>query len=65
MPDETTAFLYVNLKDTIPWVLSLVRLGTGSVPRTLSENLRPLRTLTTWGAHDGTTTTFSVFLEIK
>jgi hypothetical protein len=55
----------VNLKDTIPWVLSLAQLGSTRVPPEVRDNLRPLRTLMAYGTHDGATSRFTLFLEVK
>jgi hypothetical protein len=63
MPDETTGFAYVNLKDTIPYVLDLV--GSGQdVPEEVDRNLEPLDHVVIYSTRDGNTVEFSGFLAI-
>jgi len=65
MPDETSGFLYVNVKDSISLVESLMRLGGESIPPEVRDNLRPLRTFLGWGTLGETESSFTTFLEIK
>ena len=65
MPDATSGFVYLNLKDTIPMLESLAGLGGTNVPSEVSANLAPLRSLLAWSGGSGDTRTFDVFLEIK
>ena len=63
MPDETTGFAYVNLKDTIPYVLDLA--GSGAdVPEEVDRNLEPLEHLVVYSTRDGNTVEFSGFLAL-
>ena len=65
MPDQTTGFAYVDLKDALPLVQGLAALagGTGS---TAIPDLSALRTLTAFGSgsSDGVER-FTVFLEVR
>jgi uncharacterized protein DUF3352 len=61
MPSETNGFVYVNLKDAVPFVESFARLAGQDIPSDVSENLRPLRTFVAWSEGQK----FSLFLEIK
>jgi hypothetical protein len=65
MPDQTTGFLYVNLKDAVPLVESLAQLGGATVPPILSNNLAPLRTFMLYGTAKPGELGFTAFLEIK
>lgn len=65
MPDETTGFLYVNLKDAIPAVEGLAKLGGANVPPDVDANLRPLRTFVAWGSGSGGEGGLTTFLELK
>jgi len=65
LPSSTSGLLYVNLKDTIPQVISLAQLGGESIPPMVVDNLRPLRTLIGWSAIDGSQSNGTLFLEVK
>jgi len=65
LPDSTNGFVYVDLKDAIPLLESLVQLGGVQSPPEVSDNLRPLQSLVLWSTRDGDVTKFSVFLEVK
>jgi hypothetical protein len=64
MPSETSGFLYADLKDGIPLVEGLARLAGTSVPSDVDANLRPLQTLTLWGASDTGKADLTAFLQI-
>ncbi len=61
MPTATNGFVYLNLKDAVPFVESFARLAGQEIPSDVSENLRPLRTFVAWSEEEK----FSLFLEIK
>jgi hypothetical protein len=65
MPSETSGFLYVDIKDSIPLVEGLVQLAGQSIPAEVDANLRPLRTLMLWGATVEGKTDLTAFLEIE
>jgi hypothetical protein len=65
MPGQTTGFLYVNLKDAVPLVESLVQLSGSTVPPIVSNNLTPLRTLMIYGTGKSGELGFTAFLEVK
>jgi Protein of unknown function (DUF3352) len=65
LPDSTNGFVYVNLKDAIPLLESLVQLGGVQSPPEVSDNLRPLQSFVLWSTRDGDVTKFTLFLEIK
>lgn len=65
MPDQTGGFVYLDLKDSIPLVESLVQLGGQSVPPAVSNNVRPLRTLVAWAEPKGNDQSLTAFLELK
>src|SRR5262249_23941727 len=64
MPSETSGFLYVDLKDSIPLVEGLAQLAGTSVSSDVDANLRPLQTLTLWGTSDNGKADLTAFLEI-
>lgn len=53
MPDETNGWVFVNLKDGIPLVESLARLGNQRIPAEVEDNLDPLRSALVYGSRDG------------
>jgi Protein of unknown function (DUF3352) len=65
LPDETTGFTYVDLKDAIPVLESFAQLAGAAEPPDVHENLRALRSFVLYGTSDGTKSKFSAFLEIK
>jgi hypothetical protein len=65
LPDQTNGFVYLDLKDAIPLLESLVQLGGVQAPREVSDNLRPLQSFTAWSTTDGDLRKFSVFLQLK
>jgi hypothetical protein len=65
LPDSTSGFIYVDLKNAIPLLEGFAALEGGSVDPSTTANLRPLRSFLAWGADSGDTQTFDAFLEIK
>src|SRR4051794_28582205 len=65
MPDETNGFLYVNLKDSIPAIEGLAKLGGAAIPPDVDANVRPLRTFVAWGDVSGNDGGFTAFLQVK
>jgi hypothetical protein len=63
MPDETAGFAYVNLRETIPYVLGF--LGTGEdVPDEVDRNLEPLDHLVVFSTREDNVVEFSGFLAV-
>ena len=48
MPDANEGFLFVNLKDAVPAVEGFAQLANQTVPQSVMENLKPLRSLLLW-----------------
>jgi hypothetical protein len=66
LPDSTSGFIYVDLKNAIPLLEGFSALqGGGGIGTSTVANLRPLRSFLAWGADSGDTQTFDAFLEIK
>jgi uncharacterized protein DUF3352 len=66
LPDSTSGFIYVDLKNAIPLLEGFAQLeGGGGIDSATAANLRPLRSFLAWGASSGDTQTFDAFLEIK
>ena len=65
MPDQTSGFLYVNLKDSISLVEGLARLGGSTLPAEVVDNLRPPRTFIAWATLGETESSLTAFLEIN
>jgi hypothetical protein len=65
LPDSNGGFLYLDLKNALPLIEGFAGLAGGNLPSTVTENLRPLRSLLAWNAGSGNTRTFDLFLEIK
>jgi hypothetical protein len=65
MPDQTTGFTFVDLKDALPLVQELAALS-GATGLTAVPDLSALHTLTAFGsgASDGVER-FTVFLEVQ
>jgi hypothetical protein len=53
MPDTSQGFLFVNLKDAVPAVQGFAALANQTIPPTVMENLKPLRSLLVYGSRDG------------
>ena len=65
LPDSTSGFIYVDLKNAIPLLEGFAALSGGNLDSAMTANLRPLRSFLAWGASSGDTQTFDAFLEIK
>jgi uncharacterized protein DUF3352 len=65
LPGSTGGFLYVNLKNTIPLIETLIGFGGLDVPSEVTDNLAPLRSFLAWTGGSGDTRTVDVFLEIQ
>jgi hypothetical protein len=65
MPDETTGFVYADLKDAVPLVQGLAALAGAQSPLA-GADLSALRTLTAFGSGaSGGVERFTVFLEVR
>jgi hypothetical protein len=53
MPDGTSSFLYVDLKDLVPAISGLAQLSNQKLPPSVEANLKPLRSLLFFGSRDG------------
>jgi hypothetical protein len=65
MPDSTGGVIYVDLKDALPLLEGFAGLAGQSLPRSTTENLRPLRSFLAWTEGGSDSRTFDAFLEIK
>jgi Protein of unknown function (DUF3352) len=65
LPDSTSGFVYIDLKNAIPLIEGFAALSGENVGSSMTQNLRPLRSFLAWGAGSGDTQTFDAFLEIK
>jgi hypothetical protein len=65
MPDRTSGFLYVNLKDSVPLIEGLAQLGGTQVPGDVDSNLRHLRTFLAFASAKTGEDRFTAFLGIK
>ena len=63
LPDSSPAWLYVDLKDTIPAAETLAALAGQKIPPTASGNLGPLQSFVAYGSADGSTSTATLFLQ--
>ena len=64
VPDETTGFAYVNLKDAVANLLGFAEMGGATLPPELRANLEPLQHLVFYGSKDGRTLKFAGFLAV-
>jgi uncharacterized protein DUF3352 len=64
VPDETTGFAYVNLKDAVANLLGFAEMGGATLPSDLRANLEPLQHLVFYGSKDGRTLKFAGFLAV-
>ena len=69
-PNETSGFLYTNLKLTIPLILGLADSMSESdspeaIPPDVRANVKPLQSALLYSKQDGNRTTVSGFLTIK
>jgi hypothetical protein len=65
MPDLSGGFLYLDLKNALPLLESFAGLSGHSLPKDVTENLQPLRSLVAWSEGSSSERTFDAFLEIK
>jgi hypothetical protein len=63
--DDAPAFLYVDLKDSIPLVESLVQLAGTSIPPEVDANLQPLKSFVVYGSATKGKSEFTAFLELR
>jgi Protein of unknown function (DUF3352) len=63
--DDESAFLYVDLKDAIPLIESLVQLAGTSIPPEVDANLQPLKSFVIYGSGTNGRTEFTAFLELQ
>jgi hypothetical protein len=65
MPDETSGFLYVNVKDAVPLIENFAQTAGQPLPTEATGNLQPLRSFLAYGTSAKGKTTLKGFLEIK
>ena len=65
MPDSTGGVFYVDLKDALPLLEGFAGLAGHNLPPSVTDNLRPLRSLLAWSEGQSDERTFDAFLEIK
>jgi Protein of unknown function (DUF3352) len=65
MPDSTGGFLYVNLKDGIPYAESFAQLVGMSIPAQVDANLRPLQAFVVYGSTANGKAELTAFLELQ
>jgi hypothetical protein len=63
MPGRTSGWLYVDFANGFPFVETLAQLTATPIPRSVTDNLRPLRTGLLYGTREGGIRTFVAFLE--
>jgi hypothetical protein len=64
-PDQTTGLVYVDLKRTVPYVLSFANAAQTQVPPAVKSYLEPLTSLVFFGSSSGRTQTVNLFLQIR
>ena len=62
---QTTGFLYVNLKDTIPILENLVTSSGRKIPPAVQQNLAPLQSMLFYSTVDGPKATIAGFVGIQ
>jgi hypothetical protein len=65
MPDRTSGFVYVNLRDSIPVIEGFAQLAGRKIPQVVAENLAPLRAFVLYTTVDSDTLSVKGFLQIK
>lgn len=65
MPDSTGGVFYVDLKNALPLIEGLAGLSGHNLSPSVTDNLRPLRSLLAWSEGQSGDRTFDAFLEIK
>jgi hypothetical protein len=64
MPNESVGFMWLDLEDGIPLVLGLASASGGAIPSEIRENLEPLGSFLAWAEGDGSSGSFTAFLQI-
>jgi hypothetical protein len=65
MPDSTSGFMYVDIKNALPLLEGLAALSGQDVGSQTFENLRPLRSFLAWSEGSSDARTFDAFLAIQ
>ena len=65
MPNRTTGFLYVNLKDAVPVIEGFAQIAGQKIPQVVADNLAPLRAFVLYTTVDSDTLSVKGFLQIK
>jgi hypothetical protein len=65
MPDETSGFLYVNVRDAVPVIEGIAQLSGQAVPPEVSQNLAPLQSFLIYGSSSDSVTKFSALLQVR
>jgi hypothetical protein len=64
MPNESVGFMWLDLEDGIPLILGLASATGGAIPSEIRENLEPLGSFLAWAEGDGSSGSFTAFLQI-
>jgi hypothetical protein len=65
MPDAPGFFLYLNLRDGIPYVESFARLAGASIPLDVEQNLQPLTSFVLYGTGSNEKLELTAFLQLR
>jgi len=65
MPDKTSGFLYVNLKDGLPLLLDFLKSRGTAIPSEVTANTAPLQSALLYATQDGDTFRVNGFVGIK
>lgn len=65
MPDATSGFLYVNLKDALPLIDGIAQLAGKPLPPQVRRNLEPVRSFLTFASAAKDDASFGAFLQVQ
>jgi hypothetical protein len=63
MGDDNPSFLFVDIKDALPALSGFAQLANQSLPPAVENNLRPLKSLLSFGSTDGGVQSFVVYIK--
>jgi hypothetical protein len=65
MPDATTGFAYVNVKDSVPLIDGIAQLAGKPLPAQVRANLEPVRSFLMFASAAKDDAAFGAFLQVQ
>ena len=65
LPDQSSGFVYLNIKNAVPLIEGFAQASGVSVPPAVVQNLAPLESLLAYASSNGDVSKFSVLLSVR